>query len=205
MNTLGTRGTLQSIVSDRFHSYSRKWIQVGNFQTSDPKTENEPGFSGPTIQKMGNGFQLSQSQTFRQSIGELFSFFLDPQNLEAITPDRLNFTVLEANPVPPREGTVIRYKLRLRGIPLSWTSEISDFESERYFTDSMIEGPYKRWEHIHTFETINNRTVMGDQVYYELPYGSAGRFAHLLFVKRDLKHIFRHRAQALRKRFGNID
>jgi ligand-binding SRPBCC domain-containing protein len=47
--------------------------------------------------------------------------------------------------------------------------------------------------------------VMGDQVYYELPYGWLGTMAHKLFVKRDLKHIFRHRARVLRDRFGGLD
>lgn len=173
--------------------------------TRNENKKQHTKFSGPSIQRMGEGYQLSQSQTFRQSVDELFSFFLDPENLETITPDRLNFEVRDADPVPPSEGTVIHYKLRLRGIPLRWTSEISDFESERYFTDTMIEGPYHRWEHIHTFETIDGQTVMGDQVYYELPYGWLGRVAHGLFVKRDLKHIFRHRAEVLRERFGEVD
>lgn len=182
------------------------FLSDGSFgNTSDRDQQSEAEFSGPTIQRMGEGFQLSQSQTFRQTPDELFEFFLEPENLETITPDRLNFQVLEAEPHPPREGTVIHYKLRLRGIPLRWTSEISDFESGRYFTDTMIEGPYNRWEHIHTFETIDGHTVMGDQVYYELPYGWLGTMAHTLFVKRDLKHIFRHRARVLRDRFGGLD
>jgi ligand-binding SRPBCC domain-containing protein len=65
----------------------------------------------------------------------------------------------------------------------------------------MIRGPYRKWEHVHTFETIRGRTVVGDQVYYELPLGWIGELAHGLFVKSDLKDIFKYRAKKLAEIF----
>lgn len=158
--------------------------------------------TGPTIETLGEGYQLYQSQPFAQSAEELFDFFRDPENLEEITPNRLNFRILDADPLPVREGTVIEYRLRLRGIPLSWTTEITAFEPNEYFQDTMLDGPYAKWEHIHTFERVNGRTVMGDQVHYEMPFGWLGEMVHELTVRKDLKHIFRHRARTLRNRFG---
>mgnify|MGYP000616262432 CR=1 FL=1 len=158
--------------------------------------------TGPTIDSLGQGYQLVQSQPFAQPVDELFDYFRDPENLEEITPDRLKFRILDADPLPVREGTVIEYRLRLRGIPLSWTTEITAFEPNEYFQDTMIDGPYRKWEHIHTFERVNGRTVMGDQVHYELPYGWLGELVHELLIKRDLKHIFQYRARTLRDRFG---
>lgn len=160
--------------------------------------------SGPTIDRLGAGYQLYQSQPFNQSREELFDFFRDPENLEEITPNRLNFQILNADPLPVREGTVIEYRLRLRGIPLSWTTEITTFEPNEYFQDTMIDGPYEKWEHIHTFERVNGRTVMGDQVHYEMPYGWLGTMAHEWIVRKDLKHIFSYRARTLRERFGPV-
>lgn len=157
--------------------------------------------TGPTIDSLGEGYQLYQSQSFARPVEELFDFFRDPGNLEEITPDRLNFRILDANPLPMQEGTVIEYRLGLRGIPLSWTTEITAFEPHEYFRDTMISGPYAKWEHIHTFERVNGRTVVGDQVHYELPFGWLGELAHGTFVRKDLEKIFSHRARVLRERF----
>lgn len=155
----------------------------------------------PTISPLAEGYQLQQSQSFNQELDELFTFFEDPNNLERITPPRLQFSVNDYTPKPVQEGTVIEYRLTLRGIPIRWTSEIVDYVPNEHFTDRMIRGPYKKWEHIHTFERIQGRTVVGDQVHYEMPYGWFGEIAHRLFVRSDLEHIFKYRAETLSQIF----
>jgi hypothetical protein len=50
------------------------------------------------------------------------SFFAGA-SLERITPPFLKFTVITPAPITMAVGTCIRYRLRLRGIPISWESE----------------------------------------------------------------------------------
>ncbi|MFB6345580.1 MAG: SRPBCC family protein [bacterium] len=157
----------------------------------------------PQITRMGDGFQLHQAQRFDQPIDQMFDFFADPHNLEKITPPQLGFSIESCEDNPVEIGTRIHYTLSLHGMPINWTTRIKDFEKNEYFVDEMVEGPYKVWEHIHTFERVQDDTVVGDQVYYEMPYGVLGTLAHKLMVKRDLLTIFSYRAKTLRAEFGS--
>lgn len=158
--------------------------------------------ANPEISKMGKGYQLHQTQSFEESIEKLFNFFEKPENLETITPPKLRFQVKNYSTPVIQEGTKIRYKLSIRGIPVKWVSVISEYEENEYFIDEMIEGPYRTWNHVHTFEKIQGQTVVGDQVYYEMPYRWLGTIAHNLFVMNDLKYIFNYRSEVLADKFN---
>jgi hypothetical protein len=55
-----------------------------------------------------------------------------------------------------------------------------------------------RYGSTHTFEAIDaQRTRVRDRVLYRLPFGSFGRIAHALFVRRALDKIFDHRAKVI--------
>ena len=51
---------------------------------------------------------------------EVFRFFADAANLEAITPPWLGFEVVTPRPIEMRVGALIEYRLRLHGVPVSW-------------------------------------------------------------------------------------
>ena len=51
---------------------------------------------------------------------ELFPFFADAGNLDAITPPWLNFHIVTPRPIEMRPGALIDYQLRVRGLPLRW-------------------------------------------------------------------------------------
>src|SRR5215218_9279106 len=70
-----------------------------------------------------------------RSRDEIFQFFSDAANLEALTPPWLNFQILTPS-IVLRPGVRIDYRLRLYGIPLRWQSEISRWEPPERFVDS---------------------------------------------------------------------
>ena len=74
---------------------------------------------------MGRDFQLNYSVTLPRSREEVFDFFANAENLELLTPPWLHFSILSPLPVEMKLGTVLQYKLRLRGIPLTWVSQIT--------------------------------------------------------------------------------
>ncbi|PSG96258.1 CDP-paratose 2-epimerase [Thermoplasmatales archaeon SW_10_69_26] len=155
------------------------------------------------MRSAGEGYLLEQRQLLDEPRENVFDFFADARNLEAITPDRLRFEVRDAEE-PIAEGSRIRYRLRLRGIPLRWVSRIAAWDPPRAFADVQMQGPYRRWEHVHLFVDRGDRTLAVDRVRYNLPIGPAGSLAHRLFVADDLRSIFAYRARRLAERFGTL-
>jgi ligand-binding SRPBCC domain-containing protein len=144
-------------------------------------------------------FILSSSVVLRHSREELFEFFSDAFQLEQLTPPWLNFRILTPAPIHIRTGCLIDYTIRLRGIPIQWQTEISSWDPPYSFTDRQIRGPYRLWEHLHTFETVPEGTLASDEVRYRVP---GGRLINRLFVQRDLVKIFTYRQEKMLQLFS---
>lgn len=133
-------------------------------------------------------------------IERVFAFFSDPFNLEAITPPWLRFGILTPAPVVMREGLVLDYRLRVRGIPMRWQSIIMAWEPPLRFIDAQSVGPYAWWWHEHRFEpVVGGGTRITDTVEYAAP---GGRLLHDVLVRPDLERIFAYRAVRLRELLG---
>jgi ligand-binding SRPBCC domain-containing protein len=129
---------------------------------------------------------------------EVFAFFSEPANLESLTPRWLHFRILTPGPIAMGRGTVIDYRIRVHGVPISWRSEISVWSPPSQFVDDQVRGPYRRWRHTHSFEQARGGTVVRDSVEFEVPLS----FVVGPFVRRDVEKIFAYRSQALLERFG---
>lgn len=147
-------------------------------------------------------FILQREQTIPRPIDEVFAFFADAHNLEAITPPWLGFRILTPAPIAMREGMRILYRLRWHRLPLRWTTEIRRWDPPRLFVDVQQRGPYRLWEHTHEFEPVPGGTRMRDTVEYALPFGLLGRLAHAGWVRRDLQTIFDYRARRVAELLG---
>jgi ligand-binding SRPBCC domain-containing protein len=129
---------------------------------------------------------------------EVFPFFGDALNLEAITPPWLGFRVVTPGPIEMEPGARIEYRLRLHGIPIRWRTTIAVWDPPHRFVDVQLSGPYRMWHHTHDFEpTADGGTLMRDTVRYALPFGPLGAAAHRLLVRRDLEAIFDYRWTAV--------
>ena len=133
---------------------------------------------------------------------EVFRFFSDPANLEALTPPWLNFEVLTPKPLPQGEGALFDYRIKVRGLTLRWRTLIETFVPGEKFVDRQISGPYALWHHTHRFEDLpDGGTRMTDQVRYRVGWGFIGRIVTALWVRRDVQRIFEYRKQVLAERF----
>jgi hypothetical protein len=150
---------------------------------------------------MAGSHRLERAQLVPRPLTEVFAFFADAANLEAITPPTLRFEILTPRPIPMRPGTLIDYRLRLFGVPFGWRTRIETFEPEVGFTDVQVRGPYRRWHHRHDFFATRDGTLVVDTVDYALPLGPLGALAHALFVRRTLDGIFTFRRAAIAARF----
>lgn len=134
---------------------------------------------------------------------EVFPFFSEARNLELLTPDWLHFEVLTPGAVSMEEGARIDYRLRLRGFPLRWRSEITSWEPPVRFVDRQVKGPYRLWEHEHRFEPHGSGCRVLDRVRYAVPGGPGlERLVQRWLVGPDVERIFACRRRRIRERFG---
>ena len=133
---------------------------------------------------------------------EVFPFFSDARNLEKLTPTFLKFEVLDVTPEPVVAGTIINYKLSLRGVPMRWQSVIESWTPGRGFVDRQTRGPYRTWHHTHEFEAARGGTILRDRVRYAVPLGAVGEVVAGGFVRRDVERIFQFRHTKIEEMFG---
>ncbi|MDP7040357.1 MAG: SRPBCC family protein [Myxococcota bacterium] len=121
---------------------------------------------------------------------DVFAFFADAANLQRLTPPWLHFKILTPLPITMKAGVLIDYRIRLRGFPIRWRSQIDSWEPPHHFVDTQVRGPYHLWEHHHRFSSTQNGTLAVDEVHYRAPFGF---MSHSLLVNRDLEKIFAYR------------
>lgn len=139
-------------------------------------------------------YVLVREQFLPRGVQEVFAFFADAGNLDAITPDWLSFSIVTPRPIAMSAGALIEYRLRWRGLPIRWTTRIEEWTPPVQFVDTQIRGPYRLWHHTHEFEAAAGGTRMRDIVRYQMPFGPVGAISHLLWVGRDVERIFDHRS-----------
>ncbi len=145
---------------------------------------------------------LRARTTVHAPVSEVFEFFSRPENLGILTPASMGFAITSVSG-PMEDGALIAYRLRVAGVPMTWTTRIDAWEPGRRFVDAQITGPYACWWHEHRFEADGGeRTIMEDRVLYGPPLGILGRAANQLFIKSSLRTIFSFRSDAIRLRFG---
>lgn len=143
-------------------------------------------------------FRIGSSVLLLRPLGEIFQFFSLAENLNLLTPPWLRFSILTPLPVQMKVGAIIRYRIKLHGLPMTWVSEITESDPPYGFTDTQIRGPYRKWVHRHRFEEKPEGTLVTDDVTYRV---LGGELVNNLFVRRELKKIFDYRTAKLLELF----
>jgi uncharacterized protein len=198
---------LRTIVGEMAHhliesqNISSEKIQKLGFRFTHSEVKSSVQQRVPQLKNMQR--RRIYEQWLPKSKEEIFPFFSDAHNLEKITPDKLNFKILSVSDTPVQEGTIIKYKLRIDGIPVNWTTMIQKWEPPHRFVDNQEKGPYRKWHHTHTFQELGSGTLMTDQVDLEIPLGKLGFGAASWKVLRDVDFIFNYRREVIYDMFSN--
>ncbi len=155
---------------------------------------------------MSKVYSLKATQKIPVDIETAWDFFSKPENLNAITPKKLGFKILNISKAYKEAmyaGQIIEYNVKpLLGIPLYWMTEITQVKDKEFFIDEQRFGPYKLWHHQHHFKQIENGIEMTDIVHYKIPYWFAGDIANALIVRKQLKEIFEYRFKMIEEKYG---
>jgi len=143
---------------------------------------------------------LERTQRVPRTVDEVFAFFADPWNLATITPPWLHFRI-EAAPPELERGSLIRYRLRVKGVPVRWLTEIIDWRPPQSFVDVQLAGPYRVWEHTHRLTPLSEEAEIYDHVRYRVPGGPLDPLVDRL-VRPMLDEVFDFRAQRIADLFG---
>ncbi|BAB05199.1 hypothetical protein P4637_07860 [Halalkalibacterium halodurans] len=127
---------------------------------------------------------------------EVWAFFSSPTNLQTLT--KIPKVVLDSTS-ETTQGSEIEMKLFVLGIPFQWKAYIEAYNPPFSFTDVAIKMPFPivYWRHTHRFTTEGERTVMIDEIQYEI------KMANKLVIFF-LRRMFRARESALHRYFQSM-
>lgn len=84
---------------------------------------------------------------------------------------------------------------RYFGMPMTWHGKITAYEHDRSFTDHMVSGMFRYWEHTHGVEPMPGGSRYTDTVRFSL---GLGRWVDRVVVRRSLDTFFQRRHELLR-------
>lgn len=171
--------------------------------SSSSSSSSKPSSAGASSRRAPRApHQLVREQLIARPLPEVFAFFADAANLEALTPSFLRFHIHTPMPMEMRAGARLEYSLSLFGVPIRWKTRIAEWVPGVRFVDEQESGPYALWRHTHEFEARGDATLMRDIVDYIEPLGPLGAIAHRLFVRRTVERIFDYRREAVERLLG---
>ena len=129
---------------------------------------------------MAKIYTFEKITEIEKSLNEVFQFFSKAENLSKITPKNLSFEILSPLPIKMEVGTLIDYRIKLYNIPFRWQTKITVWEPPHRFADIQVKGPYKMWNHEHSFQETQTGTRMLDKIDYQVPGGPFAPLIHRL-------------------------
>jgi ligand-binding SRPBCC domain-containing protein len=132
------------------------------------------------------------------NIDKVWNFYTDIKHLEKITPKEIELKIINTTSQNIVQGHEIRLsgkiftKIRKR---ISWRSKIT-FLKQYEYVDEMLDGPFKRWKHLHRFQDVDGKqTEIIDEIEFELPYGIIGKLFEG-YAYKQLQKTFEYRKRS---------
>ncbi|HME12680.1 MAG TPA: SRPBCC family protein [Candidatus Acidoferrum sp.] len=138
---------------------------------------------------------MSEQFVFRSrmpaSADSVYRFHAGPQALTQLTPPWENATVYEQSGGIADLGSRVKIRLKIGPLSQTWVAEHTACEPGRMFRDTMVSGPFKKWEHTHLFEPDGaDASWLEDRVDYEMPLGWLGKTFGGWYARKRLERMF---------------
>lgn len=192
-------GEASELLLDSVRVMPQRALELG-FQFRFPEIESALSdlYGGPALLRSA---WFCHDQWLPAPLAEVARFFADASNLEKLTPPWLNFSIVSMSTPEVMQNTKIHYRLKIHGLPLAWTTEISTWDPPHRFVDEQVQGPFALWHHTHSFTALGTGTLMRDLVRYRPPLGKLGALAGGWLVDLDVKRIFKYRQKVISRLF----
>lgn len=93
----------------------------------------------------------------------------------------------------------VTWKGKHFGLYLTHKSIITEMNLYSNFTDKMVVGKFKSFQHDHFFIEVNGCTMMKDQIQYEVPLSILGKVFDNYVLKKYLTRFITERNQFIKK------
>jgi len=80
-----------------------------------------------------------------------------------------------------------------------FTSKITEMLPFEKFTDKMVRGDFKYFEHEHHFKPTQNGTLVIDILRFETPYGIIGKLVNKFYLNSYLENLISHRNKVIKQ------
>lgn len=140
---------------------------------------------------------FSHSFIVKRPIEKVWNFYTDVEHLEKITPKKIDLRIINVTNQKIIQGQEIWLsgKIAIKIRTARWHSKITLLQPYEY-VDEMLTGPFKKWKHIHKFQSIDDKqTEVIDVVEFEFPYNIIGKLFEG-YAYKQLQDIFEHRKLA---------
>ncbi len=95
------------------------------------------------------------------------------------------------------------FKFPMGPIKMTWVAEHTGYDPPRFFSDRMLKGPFRSWDHEHHLVEEGGETKVIDEVTYQVPFGRLGnlvdRILGGLLVRKRISQMFRARELRLKR------
>ncbi len=139
--------------------------------------------------------------TVEVEIERVWNFYTDINHLKLITPKKTQIEIIKTsgNKIEKDQEVYLRGRI-FPFYKSTWHSKITSFDSLKYeYTDEMINGPFKKWKHIHKFvKKDSTATKIVDEIEFQLSLSWIDKIAYNYAIGK-LKEIFKNREIETRK------
>ena len=98
----------------------------------------------------------------------------------------------------PTLGQRVTFESSFLGVAQRLVVLAIEVERPRRIVDAMVEGVFESFVHVHEFEEQAGKTLLRDNLMWDMAFGSLGRFADKLVIERRLRQTVNERNLRLR-------
>lgn len=130
----------------------------------------------------------------------VFTWHEEPGAFEKLTPPWQHVRIIDRSRPGIAIGTRITIEMRLGPFKQQWVAVHTAYEPGKMFRDEQVSGPFRHWVHTHKMEPRGpDRSLLTDEVAYELPFGLVGKIMGGWLMRRKLKRLFEYRHRVTRE------
>ena len=136
---------------------------------------------------------FTKESVIRATPEQVFAFHEQENALELLLPPWETATVIQPAKISEVGSQGIIETKILGPFKIRWIAEHTRYEPPYLFEDVQLKGPFSSWRHRHLILAHPEGATLRDEIDYEPPLASLGRWLAPLLVERRLQRLFDYR------------